>query len=391
MRNDHRITLVAFLTYFVLSAMLAPIGIISAPMAEHFDQSVTDVTRQFSWLTGSILIGAIIALFIFDWVPLKPIFLAVYGLIATALFSFSIIEELSMIRYQLGLVGLGSGIGLAAAAITISKVYSDETRASMLVITDGCFSVAGFLIAWTAGYFVAQALGWSSTYQLVGFVALIIVVLSLVSTFPPTTRDEAEDVDVTAWPLPVWLCVSSLFLYTLGQYSVLLWLPGYATSALDATGTQAGNLVGQYWLGMFLAQVFVAWWVLKIGVRKLVLIATITTMLGTLPLWLYTDIEGLAVLTLIWGFGNLAILKAILSFATEMVKSPGARLVSLLLLGATLGTAVSPTVTSAIVDLTDYKTSLMFGTACYTLLFVLMWIARSMHGMTQRPAIDTPA
>ena len=52
MNNASRITLVSFLTYFILSAMLAPIGIISGPMAEHFDQSVSDITRQFVWLTG---------------------------------------------------------------------------------------------------------------------------------------------------------------------------------------------------------------------------------------------------------------------------------------------------------------------------------------------------
>lgn len=380
MTNDKRITLVAFLTYFIMSAMLAPIGIISAPMAEHFDQSITDVTRQFSWLTGSILIGAVIALFIFDWIPLKPLFITVYGAMALVLFAFAVTTELTLIRYQLAVVGTGCGIGLAAAAITISKTYADERRASMLVITDGCFSVAGFVVAWTAGYLVGRALGWSATYQLVGMVAAVIVVLSVCSNFPPSTREQVGDVDITAWPLTVWLCVGSLFLYTLGQYSVLLWLPGYATSELGATATQAGNLVGQYWLGMFFAQVFVAWWVLKIGVRNLVLIASITTLAGTLPIWLYREISGLAWFTFAWGFGNLAMLKAILSFATEMVPIPGARLVSLMLLGATIGTAVSPGVTSSIVEMTDYRTSLVFGSACFATLFALMLLARRLNG-----------
>ena len=34
--NNKRITLVSFLAYFVMSGMLAPIGIISGPMAELF-------------------------------------------------------------------------------------------------------------------------------------------------------------------------------------------------------------------------------------------------------------------------------------------------------------------------------------------------------------------
>ena len=69
--NQLIITLVSFLTYFILSSMLALIGILSGPIAEHFGQPITYVLKEFIWLTGGILIGAFIALFIFDWVRLK--------------------------------------------------------------------------------------------------------------------------------------------------------------------------------------------------------------------------------------------------------------------------------------------------------------------------------
>ncbi len=109
--NQATITVVSFLTYFVLSAMLAPIGIISTPMAEYFGQSVTDVTKQFSWLTGGILVGAVIALFIFDWFSLKKLFVAIYGMVALVLFSFLAVDSLESARYILGFVGVGSGVG----------------------------------------------------------------------------------------------------------------------------------------------------------------------------------------------------------------------------------------------------------------------------------------
>ena len=75
------------MTYFVMSAMLAPIGILSAPMSEYFGQPVTAVTAQFTWLTGGILVGAVIALGIFDVVRLKPLFVGVYGAVAAVLFA----------------------------------------------------------------------------------------------------------------------------------------------------------------------------------------------------------------------------------------------------------------------------------------------------------------
>ena len=382
MNNTIRITAISFLTYFVLSAMLAPIGIISGPMAEHFNQSVSDITRQFTWLTGGNLVGAVIALFIFDYFGLKKLFAIIYGAIALALFSFRIVEDLDTAQYILGIVGLGSGVGLAGAAVTIARTYSEATRASMLVITDGCFSIAGFVTSWTAAFLVARDMDWSLTYQLSGLFAASIFVLGISSSFPAVEQDQGTE-STEPWPLAVWLCVASLFLYTLGQYSMLFWLPNYAITQLDAPELQAGALVGQFWLGMFLSQIFVAWWVMKIGVRRLVQIAALTTLLFSIPLWLHRDIDGLTILALIWGFANLSLLKATLSLATELVSVPTARLVSLLLLGATVGTAVSPVVTSQVVDWTSNHTVLMFGSGCYLVLVVLLSSALRMSSRQQ--------
>ena len=58
-----------------------------------------------------------------------------------------------------------------------------------------------------------------------------------------------------------------------------------------------------------------------------------------------------------------------------MVTVPTARLVSLLLLGTTIGTAVSPLVTSQIVDWTSNHTILIFGSACYGVLMLLLFAA----------------
>ena len=68
MTNKQRLTLASFLAYFVMSGMLAPMGIISGAMAEYFGLPVTDITARFSWLTLGVLVGAIAALVVFDWV-----------------------------------------------------------------------------------------------------------------------------------------------------------------------------------------------------------------------------------------------------------------------------------------------------------------------------------
>jgi len=394
MNNTQRITLVSFLAYFVMSAMLAPIGIISGPMAELFNEPVTTVTARFSWLTVGDLIGATIAVVLFGWVPVRLMMFVVYALILGSLLSLMTVTDLNLIGVALGIVGVCCGLGLVGAALVISQTYESERRASMLVITDGCFSIAGFLIAAIAAAFIARNFHWASVYQVVAVAALLILVLTLISRFPATTHAEMEVAAVDRWPLSVWCCLGALFLYTLGQWSMLWWLPNYAETVLGFDSAVAGRLISLFWFGMFAAQILVAWWVLRVGVRRLVLASGVAATAFSMPLWLVEDPTILSAFAFIWGLANLGLLKVVLSFATQMLRVPSPRLVSSLLLGATVGTAVSPLVTSRIVELTDNYRVLQFSTACFVVVTLLLLIATASFRSATRQqgsAGDQPA
>ncbi len=350
-------------------------GIISGAMAEYFGEPVTEITARFGWLTFGVLGGAIIALFIFDLFRIKNLLLLLYGVIIAALVSLLFLDDISQVGVVMGLIGVCCAIGLAGGALIISRTYDTEQRASMLVITDGSFSVAGIVCSTIAIYFIGQEYHWSAVYQFVAFIAAVMIFLTLRSTFPISEVSAVDSTEKEKWPLAVWLCVVGLFLYTLGQWSFLLWLPTYAETVLNAPRDQAGQLAGQFWTGMFVAQIFVAWWVMKIGVPRLVIIAGVTTSLFSIPMWVTKDINVLIVLSVCWGFANLGLLKIVLSFATQMMRRPTARLVSTLILGATLGTASGPWVTSKIVAATDTHFILKFGTACYVVLTALLFVA----------------
>ncbi len=372
--NKGRITLASFLAYFVMSAMLAPMPIISGPLAELFDQSITEVTARFSWLTMGNLTGAILALIIFDFVRLRAVMLIAYSLILASLLYLSIATGLLQIGVAMGIAGLCSGLGLAGAALTISRSYETEVRASMLIITDAMFSTAGYAITALTVAMIAAGLYWASPYIVVAGFAGVIILLSALSSYPDATTSTVEE-SLEPWTLPVWLCIGALFLYTLGQWSILLWLPNYAQTALGMAEDAAGNLVAMFWMGLFAGQLIVAWVVIKFGVTRLTLTAAVATCLFSIPVWAYGDESVLAALAFAWGFANLSLLKVVLSYATQMLKVPTPRLVSALLLGATVGTAVSPWVTSKIVEVTNNYFILQFGSFCYAVLAVLLFVA----------------
>jgi TsgA-like MFS transporter len=389
--NRQRITLIAFLAYFVLSGMLAPIGIVSGPMSEVYGLPVSQITSQFSWLTGGNFMGAVMALIVFDWVDLRRMLVTIYGVLAVGLLSLAHVDSLAYARVVLGVAGVCGGIGLAGAALIIARTYEGERRASLLVITDGCFSVAGFVCGSLASFFVARKLGWTSTYQCIGVLAALIAALSFASDLPATRRKGPIHRVAVSWPVPVWLCVSALFLYSLGQYSMVFWLPNYASLQLGASPDVGGSIVGKFWLGMFLGQMFVAWWVLRVGLRRLVAIAAITTAFGSIPLWGVFDPSFLPTLALLWGIGNLSMMKSLLSFGTTFVSVPDARLVSGLLLGATLGTALSPAVSSLLVEWTDIRVVLICSTACHVVMLLLVFLSRRMRQGTAVAANDGDA
>ena len=57
MMNKIRPTLISCLAYFIMSGMLSPIGITLGPMVDHFEQPITVISPQFSWLIMGILVG----------------------------------------------------------------------------------------------------------------------------------------------------------------------------------------------------------------------------------------------------------------------------------------------------------------------------------------------
>ncbi len=378
--NNLLLTTIPFFCYFIMSALLTPIGILSPVMADHFALPIVSITETFGWLTVGNFFGALAAILLLGRVNLRTLFISVYGMMGAALLAFSVSDSLTVLSAVLLTVGFGSGIGLAAAALLISSRFSAAKKTSVLILTDGCFSIAGFVMSWLTAYALHLEFGWQIPLQFVGLVAILNAILALFSSmesieFPATNPK---------WTLrgsyspPAILFGAALFFYTLGQHSVLLWLPTYASKTLGMTNLDAGGLVGQFWAGMFLSQIFSSWWVLRIGTERLIGVAIYTALLGSITLWLTPRADYLGLVAGAWGFLNFSLLKAVLSRATEIYPQLSHKLIPALLLSATLGTSLSPFVTSMIVESFDVKASLIAGSIFHAVLLVCVASANSL-------------
>lgn len=378
MSNRVRVTLTSFLAYAVMAGMLSQIGIMINPMADHFGKQATEIANQFSWLTFGILAGSVVSLVIFDFVKIKTLNIVVLTAIILSISGFYIMDNYLANALFMGSIGLSCGVALPAAAIVIARTYQPGHRASMLVITDASFSLSGAICSALAVVYFSLHLHWSSGFSSVAIIALIALCLTAISNYPEVEPHEKTDaiVEVKSWPLPVYLCMGSLFIYLVGQNFILIWLPGYAESLEGVSAEQAGGLISNFWAGMFAGQLLAASILIKIRASVLTLIASTFALLATMPLWMIDDIDLLSILTFTWGVATLGLLKLILSWATEMVPIPSPRLISALLMAATLGTAISPSLSSQLVTATNLLMPIQVGSFCFSMVLILVVLAR---------------
>ena len=378
MSNRVRITLTSFLAYAVMAGMLSQIGIMISPIAEHYARETTEVASQFSWLTVGILLGSLTSLGIFDFVRIKTLQIVVFAGVVLAVSGFTFIDAYPINSLLMGAIGVGCGIVLPAAAIVISRTYQSHHRATMLVITDASFSLSGTICTALAVLYFSSNLHWSMGYSTVAIIAFVALCLTLGSDYPEIGPSEkiSPVLEIRNWSPSVFVCMASLFLYLVGQNFILIWIPTYAQTLPGITAEAAGGLVSNYWAGMFMGQLMAAAILLRISPSKLAMVASVLATIATVPLWLLDDIDLLGYLTFTWGVVTLGLLKLILSWATEMVHIPGPRLISMLLMAATMGTAISPALSSALVNATNVQAPLLVGSVCYFLVITLVAFAK---------------
>jgi len=392
--NRVALTLASFLAYFALSGMLAPIGILVQPSAAALGVSAGEMVRTLGFFSTGTLAGSLAAVVLLPSVKLRTLTLSVYGVACCVLLCLLLMPtDLRAIAAMLCVLGACLGIGLAQAALVISRIYSETYRPSMLVATDGSFSLAGFVTASATVFLLTQGAPWASIYGLILAVVLVIFVAAFWLEFPENVRSEdPEDagLSVRAWSRTIWFLAAALFCYTFGQSSFLIWLPSFAQISIGLSAAESGHLVGQYWLGMFIGQILTVVIVVRLGAVKMSFIGALGCFMAAALLFTYpVSLVSPSMLALIWGVCNFGLLKCLISQATLAFNETPAGLIPSLLLAASLGTACSPLASSWMVEALGVAAGMMTGlvSLAAVLLLVVAAIAwrrdRNLSGIKQ--------
>jgi len=374
------LALIGLLSYFALSGTLAPMGLLIEPLAREFEMTASEAARVLSGFTSGNLLGALLALFILGKVPYRLLVLSLYGSAGCVLALLPFSHQTSTIWALLALLGVAFGIGLATAAQLIALIYRDDQRAALLVATDSSFSLAGTVMASLTVFLLIRPIAglplWLSPYIAIFCVALLIMLLALIVRYPQGSSSPGDWGWIKRTPKPIWGAAGALYCYTLGQTSILLWLPSLLQSSASGVSL-GGDVIGRYWFGMFMGQllamalvlVFGRTWVLRVGALGAATGALAVAVSGG-------DLSSWA--SLGWGLFNLGILKMLISLAADCAEELPDQLVPALLLMATLGTASSPLATSWLVEVFNESAAVAFGVGAMFCMLGLTFFADRM-------------
>lgn len=372
--NTARISLSSFLAYFIMAAIITPLGVVSGPIAEYFAISLTSATAAFSSLTTGILIGSVVAIFAFDYAKIRTVVIAFAALIGVSLVAIYYVPNFALFGVLLFLVGVGCGVSMSGASVVITRAFSERMRPSMLLLTDSFYSGAATLSTMLAVSLIGLAWHWWSAYLLAIAAIAVLILLAQLSQYPEQTSAPQDSQDETnaRWPISVYLCGFTLLVYLLGLVTIYSWVPNYAQNVLTMDQAAAGNLVSRMFSGMFIGQLVMFLLVLWLPVRWLILACLMGATYMTSRLWLGDVASSIELAMFGLGLVGGGIFKVAVAYGTTLSHRPSPKMVSYLLFNTALGTAIAPALSAWVVELSGFSGVIMFASACYALACILL-------------------
>ena len=406
MSSQVRLTLIAFLSYMIMSGLLTQAGVILNAIAVQLDMSAARTVSIFSWLTGGALIGTLLSMYLYTRFSVRRLLLITYSVLLMLGLALPFLTGAGYFTLAVVFLGLGvcCGCGLSGGAVIISRIYRAQRRASAFIATDCAFSAAGFIFPTLAGWLLVRELDWTLSYLAVASLAVIILILAATSAFPDTHHaastarsDEPAHERETALMqfkrilTPRVVCFAiGVCLYLIAQTTFLTWAPNYLMAYFDAQPEVAGQVVSNYWgfsiFGLLTSVVLVNF----IPTRIMLLVVSGIAIACTTAFLLIESIETFLTLGLAFGLLTTCIYKIAISVGTQQIADSPPMLVTLMLFSGSIGSTLAPVVSGLVVDSSDEKGALMLALAGFVTMLVLFISAMLLERLAKRQTLPDP-
>ncbi|XBC37935.1 MAG: MFS transporter TsgA [Buchnera aphidicola (Meitanaphis elongallis)] len=370
-KNLIGLTCISFCSYALTGALIIVTGIILGNVSEYFDVPITNMSNTFTFLNAGILISIFLNSWLINVITLKKQLIAGFILTITAIWILIFHHTLTSFSIGIFMFGIVSGVTMSIGTFLITHLYKENNRASILLLTDSCFSMSGIIFPIIATYLLSNHITWYWIYPLISIFYLIIFVLTLNLKFPILNLQTIKNKKIEPWNMSIFYLSMSALLYILGQLSFISWIPEYVTKSINLNITQAGRLVSNFWMS-YMIGMWIFSFVLKYFNTKNIIIYL--TGISTLLIYIFNNVYNYTLLRLIIiliGFFSSAIYTIIITLASQQTKVPSPKVINFILTSGTIGTLLTFIVTGPIVKNYGSISALITSNILYGLVCII--------------------
>jgi MFS family permease len=367
--NRLLLTLMSLLISFTLGGLSSQIGLLVSPIAEAFDLAQTTAAAQFSWLTGGILAGNVLAAPVLRYFNIRYVVACCYVVLIACSICLHTVSTFLLVPVFFSVIGIAAGIGVVAASTIIAQIWQARQRQGVLVGQDAFFNSGGMVFPALIGFLLGHQFAWSWGFLNVAVVGVVIVVLAAVSRFGPAQRSESGEPSASDWPLGLLVAGACLFLIIVCFVTITVWLPIHAEGAFEASPEETAGVISKIFLTAFIGSFLFAFVVMRVAIQRF--IAAVVS-IGCICAYLFVkvgSVNDLGIVALAYGFAIAAVYHSFIAWGLSYTKMPNFKHVTFLYVCPGFGGTVAPFASSKIVEYSSISAAFY---VCSMLYFVVL-------------------
>ncbi len=373
--NNVRVLAVCLIAAFVIAGFLAPYGLLVGPIADAFATEVGVIGSLFSFFTGGIFVGYIVAFYIFDQVKVKTIIIVGYGVVALAVASIFLVPGIPNLSIALAGIGFCCSLIVCGSATLISQTWIGKQRQSALVAQDAAFNGGGIFFTATTSHLIARQFSWQVAYVPPALFAVLTVVLAIFTRLRITGGTKQGGNVMTEWNAGIILVGVLVMLFMAAKLTVFVWVPQYLQQEFGASPGQASDVMSNVFQAAFLGALVGAYVVTKIRIHLFLAMMISMGVIATLVMLISRDLQVVTAMGYLFGLSVSATFNSYMAFGLSFVTAPDHRNVAYMLLAGAVGSGLGPLIGSQsvlITDTTSTPIAIAFGLMALVLAAVLV-------------------
>jgi len=378
--NQYRLMLIPLLATLIMAGFVTTVGLLTEPASERYGVTITDIASQFTWFTGGVFIGGILAFFVFDYFAIKPVILWSY-LASIALIGWlHVTATYALLPVLLTIIGILLAIVICGGVTVITQQWVDKQRQMVMVGQDAMFNGGGIIFSGAATWFVVNQFEWTSAYLVVAALIGIVVLLSAVSSFEPVVEQEEQVDTVGTWNAGILLVGFSLLLFMMAKIAIFVWAPQYIQQSFGVGPEVGGQFMANVFTAAFIGSLLGTWAASRIDVKYLLYGFVVISMLSVFALSMTSSTTMVLLLAYGYGISVSATYNSYVAFGLSFVENPSHKNVVYLQLMSGFGSTLAPFVSSMIVDLTgDIGSAMQFCFVTLLVVAISLFVCHLLH------------